>query len=142
MVINASRRLLCSAVTNTFEDCGYAVKARCVHHDHVIQALASDGADDTVGVLPRRSWRRSNFLDVHPMEGASYANGECRCWSPGRQKDRNPVRPVGLNSRRRSGRGGMTFKTFRSLLRRTPPIPTAITAERNVILTDRYQTAA
>jgi len=22
-----------------------------------------------VGVLPRRSWRRSNFLDVHPFEG-------------------------------------------------------------------------
>jgi hypothetical protein len=48
----------------------YAVKAVCVHHDHVIEALASDRADDAldVGVLPRRSWRRSNLLDVHPFE--------------------------------------------------------------------------
>ena len=41
----------------------HAVKAVCVHHDHVIEALASDRADDAldVGVLPRRSWRRSNL---------------------------------------------------------------------------------
>jgi hypothetical protein len=48
----------------------HAVKALCVHHNHVIEALASDRANESlrVGVLPRRWWRRSNLLDVHPFE--------------------------------------------------------------------------
>ena len=39
--------------------------------DHVIEALASDGADDAfdVGVLPRRARRRADGLDVHAGDG-------------------------------------------------------------------------
>ena len=46
----------------------YPVQPRRVHHDDVIEALTSDRADDAfhVGVLPRRSRRCANRLDVHP----------------------------------------------------------------------------
>ena len=48
----------------------HAVKARRVHRDHVIELLASDRADHAfhVGVLPRRSRRRSHVLNMHPLE--------------------------------------------------------------------------
>ena len=48
----------------------HAVKARRVHRDNVIELLASDRADHAfhVGVLPRRSRRRSHFLNMHPLE--------------------------------------------------------------------------
>ena len=38
-----------------------------VQNDHVIEALAAQGADDAfhVGTLPRRSRCRQNFLDSH-----------------------------------------------------------------------------
>ena len=50
----------------------HAVKTRCIHHDDVIEALTSDRADDAlhVGVLPRRSRRRTHFLNMHPVEGS------------------------------------------------------------------------
>jgi len=45
----------------------YSMQPRGVDHDDVIEALASDRADDAfrVGVLPRRSRRRSHSLHVH-----------------------------------------------------------------------------
>jgi hypothetical protein len=48
----------------------HTMKARRVHHDHVIEALASNRPDDAfhVGVLPRRSRCCSYFLDVHSFE--------------------------------------------------------------------------
>ena len=38
-----------------------------VQHDHVVQAFATDGTDDSlsVGILPGRSWRRRNFANLH-----------------------------------------------------------------------------
>jgi hypothetical protein len=50
----------------------HAVKALCVHHDHVIEAVASDRADDAfrVGVLPRRPRRYSHRLHVHAGDGS------------------------------------------------------------------------
>jgi hypothetical protein len=44
----------------------HSVKFRCLHHDHMVEALATDGADDAfhVGILPWRSWCRANALDV------------------------------------------------------------------------------
>ena len=50
----------------------HAVKPRCVDHDYVVDALAPDRADDAlhVGVLPRRSRRRTHFLNMHPVEGS------------------------------------------------------------------------
>jgi len=51
-----------------------AVLSRRIHHDHVIEALASDWADDAfcVGVLPRWSRRGSNRLDVHSADGGRH----------------------------------------------------------------------
>ena len=51
--------------------CKRSVQPSRVQHDHMIEALAPDRADDSlhVGVLPRRSRRRSYLMDVHPFEG-------------------------------------------------------------------------
>jgi len=50
-----------------------------VHHDDVIEALASDRADDPfrVRVLPRRSWGCSYRLHVHAGDGGGHV-GEDR----------------------------------------------------------------
>jgi hypothetical protein len=44
-----------------------------IHDDHMIETLASNGADDTlhVRVLPRRAWRREDLMDPHPGRGWS-----------------------------------------------------------------------
>lgn len=41
-----------------------------MEHDHVVQTLAAEGADQPFDVrpLPRRSWRRKNFLDAHVLD--------------------------------------------------------------------------
>jgi len=51
--------------------CKRSVQPSRVQHDHMIEALAPDRADDSlhVGVLPRRSRRRSYLMDVYPFEG-------------------------------------------------------------------------
>ena len=51
--------------------CKHSAQPSRVQHDHMIEALAPDRANDTlhVRVLPRRSRRRSYLLDVHPFEG-------------------------------------------------------------------------
>jgi len=48
----------------------HPAQAGLVHHDHVIEALASHGADDAlnVGVLPRRARRCADGLDMHAAE--------------------------------------------------------------------------
>ena len=44
-----------------------SLKMDFVQHDHVVQAFATDGTDDSlsVGILPGRSWRSRNFANLH-----------------------------------------------------------------------------
>ena len=52
----------------------HPTKPRHVYDDHVIEALASDRADDALHmrVLPRRSRCRSNGLGVHRGHGGRH----------------------------------------------------------------------
>ena len=47
-----------------------AAKMSLVQHNHVIQTLAADRSDQAfdVWILPRRSWRRDDFLDAHVLD--------------------------------------------------------------------------
>src|SRR6516162_10014227 len=47
-----------------------ATQRRLVKHYHVVQALASNGADEALGVriLPRRLWRGEHFTDANPPD--------------------------------------------------------------------------
>ena len=44
-----------------------SVECSLVENDHMVEALATNRADDAlhVGSLPWRAWRRQNFLDPH-----------------------------------------------------------------------------
>ena len=46
-----------------------AVEVSLAEHEHVIQALAPDGADEPLreGILPRALRRRENFIDAHAL---------------------------------------------------------------------------
>jgi predicted Zn-dependent protease len=46
------------------------VQASFVEHDHVIQALAANGADHPFDIclLPGRAWRRQDLLDSHGIQ--------------------------------------------------------------------------
>jgi len=50
------------------------LQSRRVHHDDVIEALASDRADDPfhVRVLPRRSRCRTNGVSIHARDGGRH----------------------------------------------------------------------
>jgi hypothetical protein len=46
----------------------HARQSGFIHDDHVIEALASNGADDAprIRVLPRRAWRGEDLMNPHP----------------------------------------------------------------------------
>ncbi len=48
----------------------YSLKVNLAQHDHVVQAFAADGANDSlsVRVLPRRSRRSGDFVDSHALD--------------------------------------------------------------------------
>ena len=51
-----------------------------IRHDHMIQTLPPDRSDDAldIGVLPRRSWRRRYFDDIHRRQTiAEYCSAGC-----------------------------------------------------------------
>ena len=50
--------------------CQYSLQVDFVQHDHVVQAFAADGADDSfsVGILPGRSRRSGDFVGSHAFD--------------------------------------------------------------------------
>ena len=62
----------CVRVCNTAVRAQHMTQMPLAEHDHMIEALASDGADQSfsVTVLPRRSWRCRSVANAHRANAA------------------------------------------------------------------------